>query len=518
MLNERKLTKNELDQRDIALKGLVKNKRSLVKKYGKDAEKVMYGIATKQAKQKQEAMNLENLKSMIEAALANPDKADLNKDGKLSDYEEKRGAAIEKAIGIKEVEEEWPKEVLSRHGDIIFRLVKVMPDRAKYELIDKKTSKTWESGGRVYNNVNQLKADAENTIMPQGGTRSTYLGEAEQDVIDTVTLDVPLFIRLLEYAKEEAADDMDLHELATKTIALSKQRGILSMEDYDTLIPPSEQVDENLNDEAKVYWMQQLKQGKIDKLPDNPEQAYIAQMSQKKGLEENLNPEVTQAVNRFIKAMAQKYGYSEQDAVDAIMQALRKRGFEGINEDLDVGHQDDEPNMLKSDLYRIVKYGMELYQMMDKYDDMPGEVDFPHWWQSKVIKAKDMISSAHHYLQGEEQVAQIDAMMMEEKEDELKKGDKVSHNDIEKVIKKIVGSHALVQKAESEKGEFTDPTVEKVAIHKLKKLEELIREKLTAKTPMKKYIEDFATSDAPQFKGKSKEKKREMAIAAKLSK
>ena len=80
MLNERKLTKNELDQRDIALKGLVKNKRSLVKKYGKDAEKVMYGIATKQAKQKQEAMNLENLKGMIEAALANPDKADFNKD------------------------------------------------------------------------------------------------------------------------------------------------------------------------------------------------------------------------------------------------------------------------------------------------------------------------------------------------------------------------------------------------------------------------------------------------------
>ena len=106
MLNERKLTKNELDQRDIALKGLVKNKRSLVKKYGKDAEKVMYGIATKQAKQKQEAMNLENLKSMIEAALKNPDKADLNKDGKLSDYEEKRGAAIEKAMDIKEEEQQ----------------------------------------------------------------------------------------------------------------------------------------------------------------------------------------------------------------------------------------------------------------------------------------------------------------------------------------------------------------------------------------------------------------------------
>ena len=75
MLNERKLTKDELDKRQIALMGLLQNKRSLVKKYGKDAEKVMYGIATKQAKIKQEAMNLENIKGMIEAALQNPKKS-----------------------------------------------------------------------------------------------------------------------------------------------------------------------------------------------------------------------------------------------------------------------------------------------------------------------------------------------------------------------------------------------------------------------------------------------------------
>jgi hypothetical protein len=573
MLNERKLTENELIQRQTSLKGLLKSKRSLVKKYGKDAEKVMYGIATKQAKKKQEAMNLENLKGIIEASLKNPKKADLNKDGKLSDYEKKRGAAIEKAMDIKEMAEEWPKEVLSRHGDIIFRLVKVMPDRAKYELIDKKTSKTWESGGRVYNNVNQLKADAENTIMPQGGTRSTYLGETEQDVIDTVTLDIPLFIRMLEYAKEDASTDMDLHELAEKAIALNKQKGILSMEDYEAIIPEpqpekqlyeikigdkvvadkeyggakgevvdirgsfivvktkkgnesyhesdltvlnEDQLDENLDDKAKVYWMQQLKQRKIDKLPADPKASYIALMT-KDQLKENLNPEVTQAINRFIKGIAKKYGYSEQDAVYAIMQALRKTDFEGINEDLDIGHQDDEPNMLKSDLYRIAKYASELYKMMDKYDDMSGEVDFPHWWQSKIVKAKDYMVSAKHYLDGEEKVAQIDAMMTEEKSEDLKTGDKVSHNNVDKVIKKIVGSHALVQKAKSDKGEFTDLTVEKVATYKLKKLDELIREKLTAKTPIKKYIEDFAKSDAPQFKGKSQEKKRQMAIAAKLS-
>jgi hypothetical protein len=403
MLNERKLTKNELSQRDIALKGLVKNKRSLVKKYGKDAEKVMYGIATKQAKNKQEAMNLENLKGMIEAALKNPDKADLNKDGKLSDYEEKRGAAIEKAM-VKE--------------------------------------------------------------------------EEQPDVIDIVTLDVPLFIRMLEYAKEEAADDMVLHDIATKTIALSKQRGILSMEDYEALIPAEEQLGENIDDKAKIYWMQQLKQGKIDKLPADPKAAFLKQMM-------------------------------DDEIQDDIKKYRRERGLE---EDLDVGHQDDEPNMLKSDLYRIVKYGMELYQMMDKYDDMPGEVDFPHWWQSKVTKAKDMIASAHHYLEGEEQVAQIDAVM--EEKALLNIGDIINHKGVEKKVVRISGNRVFLQPLGSTGGDIEIDR--QLGIRS--KLAELVKEKLTAKTPMDKYIKDFAKSDAPQFKGKSKEKKREMAIAAKLSK
>lgn len=354
MLNERKLTKDELDKREIALKGLIQNKRSLVKKYGKDAEKVMYGIATKQAKNKQEAMNLENIKGMIEAALQNPKKADLNKDGKLSDYEEKRGAAIEKAMGIKEV---------------------------------------------------------------------------EGDIIDTVTLDVPLFIRMLEYAREDAKADVDLHDIATKTIALTKQKGILSMEDYEAIIPAEEALDE----------------------------------------------------------------------------------------DLDIGHQDDEPNMLKSDLYRIAKYAMGLYKMVDRYDDIPGEVDFPHWWQSKIIKAKDYMVAAKHYLDGEEKVAQIDAMMdamVAEEKSPINVGDIINHKGVEKKVVRISGNKVFLQPLGSYGGNIEIDR--QLGIQS--KLTELVKEKLTAKTPMDKYIKDFAKSDAPQFKGKSKEKKREMAIAAKLSK
>ena len=56
-------------------------------------------------------------------------------------------------------------------------------------------------------------------------------------------------------------------------------------------------------------------------------------------------------------------------------------------------------------------------------------------------------------------------------------------------------------------------TVRKIANEEVEELDE----KLTAKTPMGTYIKDFKKSDAPQFKGKSQDKRRVMAIAAKLS-
>jgi len=45
-------------------------------------------------------------------------------------------------------------------------------------------------------------------------------------------------------------------------------------------------------------------------------------------LSESLNPEVSKMVNRFIKGVANKYDYSEQDAIFAIMAALKQRNMD----------------------------------------------------------------------------------------------------------------------------------------------------------------------------------------------
>ena len=213
-MNERKLTKSELAKREDIIMKMKDNKRALVQKYGKDAEAVMYGRATNLAKKEAKNMDQDKIKELVKDALQNPKKADLNKDGKLSDYEKKRGAAIEKAT------------------------------------------------------VKELDLDL------KGGT--------------------------------EKDKDADIAGVVGAESAL--------------------------------------------------------------GLEEDLN------------------------------------------EDLDLGHEDNEPHMLKGDLYRIGKYAMELYQMVDEFEGK-GEVDFPHWWQAKIIKSKDMLVSAKHYLDFEVNEPQIDAMV-----------------------------------------------------------------------------------------------------------
>jgi len=63
---------------------------------------------------------------------------------------------------------------------------------------------------------------------------------------DTIKLDVPLFIRLLEYAREDASGDIDLHKVAENAIDLSRFAGTLGMIDYEALVGDGTEITERL--------------------------------------------------------------------------------------------------------------------------------------------------------------------------------------------------------------------------------------------------------------------------------
>lgn len=70
---------------------------------------------------------------------------------------------------------------------------------------------------------------------------------------DTVSVDVPLLIRLLEYAREDAKDDMVLHNMAENMVNLCSSGDTLGMDDYNKIIP-SDDIDQSLPEGSDPCW------------------------------------------------------------------------------------------------------------------------------------------------------------------------------------------------------------------------------------------------------------------------
>lgn len=90
----------------------------------------------------------------------------------------------------------------------------------------------------------RLEKEAEKQIKEQNG-----------DPQDHVSLDIPLFIRILELAREDIKSDPELHQMVERVVAI-KDKGVLSMDDYESIagrsvIPVSEPMQINGIDELR---------------------------------------------------------------------------------------------------------------------------------------------------------------------------------------------------------------------------------------------------------------------------
>ena len=294
---EATLSKAQLDKREDIIKDLKKNKKELVKRYGKDAEAVMYGRATNLAKKAVSEMNKEKLKELVRKSLMN--------EADIETMADKIGGEDELSLASNLLDDFESK--LKSHDWF-------------YMMSD---------DNRAY-----TKGSAEESELKKLAKQLANMGYGD-----------------------DAAEVYDQYNKFDK----------VSFESYIT-----------------------------------PPQPFVPMYKRKQmGLDE------TEFSKEFDNDPALKGG--QKKLPDALQKAIVKKE-KGVKEDLDLGHEDDEPHMIKAELYRIGKYAMELYQMVDGFEDK-GEVDFPAWWQSKITKAQEMMVSAKHYLDFELKEPAIDAMV-----------------------------------------------------------------------------------------------------------
>jgi len=396
MLNERKLTENELEQRQIALKGLMKNKRSLVQKYGKDAEQVMYGIATKQSKSKVENMNKEKIKEMIKSSLSVDEsgyRPMTDEERAKKQYMDQQLARLRKAGTDYETIKRMVATQQKMHQDRLKSTMKeenIEEANLNPELV-KKVSQFVKGIAKYYDYAEESALysihDALKQLYP--GIREE-VNEGEIDLGSELSKDFENIIFKLKKYRANTDDQKWIRTLGT-------------------LINVLQSTEDKFSDVSR-------KMGVISTIDENhssdPNDRYEVKYSKS-----NDTYQVWEGDTLITDFATKERAEAEAKRLN-ILQDIEKMDKAQVGEDLDVGHQDDEPGMLKSDVYRIAKMASMLYQQLNSYDNM-GEVDFPHWWQAKIIKAYDYLQSAYGYLDGEEKVAQIDSIINVEPSIEL---------------------------------------------------------------------------------------------------
>ena len=482
MLFERKLTERELDHREVVLQNLLKNKRNLVKKYGKDAEKVMYGIATKKAKKKIEQMNLDNIKELVRSQL--------------------QGEAVDSA--------------------------------PRSSTIDFKSDKSFSGG-----------ADYGSEVSANTAEDNTEVGELQEG-----------------HGLEK--DDI---ELLKKMILQLKDGGNLSLDvgarmDYIRLlsniimtnIKPGDMGQSNINENL----IKEFISGPLGKRND----ALFNKLVPSSGDSETVEGEMIRAINRIIYRFFNDgdyfyRGYGAETAGPAHSFLINSNQIPFDIQSTLTSTFDKAMGADEDGYERLIKFALE--KVVDHVEATPedeytkldrGMFDFESEFEDDPYGEEeddfyDEYEEEEEYLNEEEDMdRRIKAQNIVKKilKDEggaaglkpivaaLKKL-KFSKDELIKLLKKTVGvvkhrhgDYILKPIEEGTCGYDRDENGTKLngpgglGEDIKNKIDALVREKLTKKSDVGDFVDDFKKSDAKQFKGKSAKKKKEMAVAAYLAK
>jgi hypothetical protein len=143
-----------------------------------------------------------------------------------------------------------------------------------------------------------------------------------------------------------------------------------------------------------------------------------------------------------------------------------------------------------------------LYKQLDKYDNFDGEVDFPQWWQKKVILAREYMSAAQHYLESEEKQPAIDQLALESKDQGASKEQETKfHKDLDTLVHKTFGKRKEELQNES--------------VAKIQKAHELVVSKMKELAKLYKDGDHSVVSQLKDLTAKKKEleKKLNKAVA-----